>query len=182
MPSTSKFSKHGLKRLKKFISQEQEHREILISGCETAEMRLGLLKMEMEGASISITHFNGTDKTCNSLIKTGITTEKLEERVKEFKIAINMSRWKEKFFRYIYLEDKENAIKYDKKLAEAWNDGLDKFMEADRNGEKIGYVLNEFDHPEEEKTIAESSEAIRRMGQSMSKAYENRKLLLSVIN
>ncbi len=174
------FNKRQKNELKRYIAYEQEYRKPLENGYKLFEDRLGLLQMEILGATISITNYNGTKETCNSLIATGATTEKYEKRIGEYKTAISMSKWKEKFYRYIYLGDKENAMKYDKKLAEGWSSKLDEFMEEDLDGGKVGFVINQ-DVNGKETEVAESSEAIRLMGKSMTKAYEKRKCLLSCI-
>ena len=176
----SGFNKKGQNELKRYIAVEIKHREPLENGYKICESRLGLLQMEMAGATICIKNYNGTKETCNSLIATGATTKRYETRMAEFKTAITMSKWKEKFYRYIYLGDKENAKKYDKKLAEGWTSKLDEFMEVDLDGGKVGFVLNNTVNGKETK-VAEKSEAIRLMGKSMTKAYEERKMLLSCI-
>ena len=176
----SGFNKKQKSELKRFIAEEIKHREPLENGYKICETRLGLLQMEMAGATICITNYNGTKETCNSLLATGATTEQFETRMAEFKTAISMSKWKEKFYRYIYLGDKENAKKYDKKLEECWSSKLDEFMETDLDGGKVGLVLNHTVNGGETE-VAEKSEAIRIMGNSMTKAYKERKLLLSYI-
>jgi len=176
----SGFNKKQKSELKRFIAEEIKHREPIEHGYNLCETRLGLLQIEMAGATICINNYNGTKETCKSLIATGATTEKYETRMAEFKTAISMSKWKEKFYRYIYLGDKEKAMKYDKKLEECWSSKLDEFMEMDLEGGKVGLVVNQ-DVNGKETEVAEKSEAIRLMGKSMTKAYKERKLLLSCI-
>jgi|TARA_R110002033_G_scaffold154852_1_gene191182 hypothetical protein len=166
--------------LRSIITDEERFRKKLETECERTTDRKMLVELEEDGNKICITNFDGTDETITSLLEKGFTSEICERIIDDLQRAIKMSKQKEKFYRYVFLRDIENATKYHTKLSETWFKTLEDVMEHDLKGGTTGIHISQA-RIGEQSDYAQQSEAVRLFADEMKMSNEHREHCLEVL-
>jgi len=173
------------------ITHESEHREALQHPIEVWDYRKAIIeKLGEHGMNAIITNANG--KKGNHVKMSEILKEKFGEGtpeqyvehidilLKAFKEGTRYSRWKEKFYRYIYRKEKDNAQKYHDKLAEDEIRMIEESREIHASGGNVGYAINHAINGGEHETFSRE-EGFRKYCAEMKKAHKTRQNLLACL-
>ena len=175
-------SKRAQKELKRIITIEDKYRKGLEENWENMDQRGQQCELEEAGANFVITNFGGEKgKTVTSILGEGYTSEKCGRICADLMRGIKMSKQKEKFYRYVFLEDKTNATKYHEKLKKSWEESLDHVMDLDQSGGTIGLTIDQEPNDGVGPTDAVKGEAIRLYAEEMKKSYEHREGALACL-
>jgi len=178
------------------ITKETEHREALQVPVDIWENRQKILRTlgEETGLDVVIANANGiqgNNKTLREVIsghlcsggepEEGKWADRIDIVLKGFKAGIKYSRHKEKFYRYIYRGEKDNAQKYHDKLAEAEIVMIEDSRETHLQGGNVGYIINNAVNGNDDPTQMSGEDGFRRYCSEMMKAHKNREKLIECI-
>lgn len=115
--------------------------------------------------------------TVNVMNKANLNTddiplERIEAVLENFERNLKVSRWKQKCFTYIYNGDKENAIKYHKKMAEFRCDQIENMRE---NPEEYYIRVDNSLNNQEEENFEGKLQGFRRFCEEVQKNFDMRK-------
>lgn len=179
MPNTTKKLMPMFKReVVSLIDFESKHRQE-ITDTQTMLMNRVMAKKMLEmGHEVSFLNARGkqgqTEKK-EDIMK--IPTEKYKKFADSLEEAIKYSRWKEKFFRYIYNNNLNKALEYDGKLQEWWANDNESLYEEVRNETGKTLVSLNYQTKGVEDTMGE--QGYREHSDEMARFYKLRIYMLN---
>lgn len=173
------------------ITHEGEHREALKQPIDIWEYRKSIIEKLGEHAMDAIITNAGGKKgnhvKMGEMLKEKFgegTPEEYVERIdvilKAFNEGVRYSRWKEKFYRYVYRKEKDNAQKYHEKMAEDEIRMIEESRQIHADGGNVGYAVNHAVNGGGHETFSRE-EGFRKYCAEMKKAHKTRQDLLACL-
>ena len=175
------------------ITCEEKHRRELQAVVDVWDNRINILEKLGEEIALGAMVTNaygraGEHKSLRELVKQfhrdeiedGKWAETIKEFTQGFRDGCKYSRWKEKFYRYIYRGERDNAQKYHDKLCEREVEMIEDSRETHARGDNVGYVVNHEVNgggPE----LTSSEEGFRKFCEQMTSCNALRRKLLTTI-
>jgi len=158
----------------------KRHRDIWHSRFENVDT---LKRLDQDWTSVLITNaggVRGNHQTLGDLIQEAGGLDGVRTRIIQWEQALQTSKWKEKFVRYVFNKDHAQAEKYHGKLQERALADLEDQQESLQRGERVLVsISHRVNGGGEEYT--EGEEGYRRICEEMQTAYDWRKGLLAQI-
>lgn len=179
MPNTTKKLMPMFKReVVSLIDFESKHRQE-ITDTQTMLMNRVMAKKMLEmGHEVSFLNARGKQgQTENKEDIMKIPTEKYKNFADSLEEAIKYSRWKEKFFRYIYNNNLDKALEYDTKLQDWWANDNEELYEEVRNETGKTLVSLNYQTKGVEDTMGE--QGYREHSDEMARFYKLRIYMLN---
>ena len=170
------------------ITHESEHREALQQPIDVWEYRKSIIeKLGEHGMNALVTNAGGVQGKhvkMSELLSQQFGERPPEEYVEQidillegFKQGIRYSRWKEKFYRYVYRKEKDNAQKYHDKMAEDEIRMIEESRQVHADGGNVGYSINNAVNGGGFETFSRE-EGFRKYCAQLKKAHETRQSVL----